>query len=75
MDQPLSGPSITIDPGGPDDRKVNNYQVTGEVATRTVVRAVFPERESNNPADAGYFRPDYRRPRLVVESFNIIPLE
>jgi hypothetical protein len=45
------------------------------VATRAVVRAVFPDRESNNPADAGYYRPDYRRPRLVVESFNIIPLE
>lgn len=70
LNQPLSGPSID-----PDTKLVNNYQVTGEVATRAVVRAVFPERESNNPADAGYFRPDYRRPRLVVESFNIIPLE
>jgi len=69
-DQPLNGPSI--DPGS---KVVNNYQVTGEVATKSVVRVVFPERESNNPADPGYFRTDYRRPRLVVESFNIIPSE
>ena len=68
--QPLSGPSI--DPG---TKVVNNYQVTGEVATRSVVRVVFPERESNNPLDPGYYRPDHRRPRLVVESFNIIPVE
>ena len=68
--KPLSGPSI--DPG---TKTVNNYQVTGEVATRSVVRVVFPERESNNPLDPGYYRPDHRRPRLVVESFNVIPVE
>ena len=62
--KPLSGPSI--DPG---TKTVNNYQVTGEVATRSVVRVVFPERYSTNNL------PDYRRPRLVVESFNVIPVE
>ncbi len=70
LTKPLSGPSID-----PSTKKVNNYQVTGEVATRSVVRVVFPERESNNPLDPGYYRPDHRRPRLVVESFNIIPVE
>lgn len=70
IDRPLNGPSID-----PDTKIVNNYQVTGEVATRAVVRVVFPERESNNPTDPGYFRIDYKRPRLVVESFNIIDLE
>lgn len=70
IDRPLSGPSI--DPG---TKVVNNYQVTGEVATRAVVKVVFPERESNNTTDPGYVRPDYRKPRLVVESFNIIPVE
>ena len=62
-DQPLNGPSI--DPGS---KVVNNYQVTGEVATKSVVRVVFPERLPTGQTD-------YRRPRLVVESFNIIPAE
>ena len=53
----------------PVTKIVNNYQVTGEMATRSVVRVVFPERYSTNNL------PDYRRPRLVVESFNIIPVE
>ena len=69
----LGGPSI--DPGS---KVVNNYQVTGESATRTVVRVVFPENLSTNVAGLGhpfYGTPDYRKPRVVVESFNVIPLE
>lgn len=68
--QPLSGPSI--DPG---TKTVNNYQVTGEVATRSVVRVVFPEWYTVATATTTNTVPDYRRPRLVVESFNIIPVE
>jgi hypothetical protein len=69
----LAGPSI--DPG---DKVCNNYQVTGETATRAVVRVVFPEKlrlpdvPLNHPL---YGTPDYRKPHVVVESFNVIPLE
>jgi len=63
LTQPLSGPSIN-----PGTKVVNNYQVTGEVATKSVIRVVFPERLPTGQTD-------YRRPRMVVESFNIIPVE
>jgi hypothetical protein len=59
----LDGPSID-----PVAKVVNNYQVTGEAATRAVVRVVFPEKQPDGKID-------YRKPRLVVESFNVIPVE
>jgi hypothetical protein len=78
LNAPLTGPSITINPGQPDHQVVNNYQVTGESATRAVVRVVFPEKLGlpevglNHP---NFGKPDYRKPRVVVESFNVIPVE
>jgi hypothetical protein len=69
----LGGPSID-----PADKVCNNYQVTGEAATRAVVRVVFPEklREPDVvPTHPLYGTPDYRKPRVVVESFNVIPVE
>lgn len=66
---PLSGPSINVD----GDRLVNNYQITGETATKAVVRVVFPERLPPPPVGDGGI--DYRRPKLVVESFNVIDVE
>jgi hypothetical protein len=49
---------------------VINYQITGEVATRSVVRVDF-ERELN-PASTNYLKFDYRKPHAVVESFNVL---
>ena len=46
---------------------VKNYQITGELATRTVVRIEFDPSPTNSAVL------DYKRPRAVVESFNIIP--
>ena len=62
----LGGPSID-----PVSKVCNNYQVTGEAATRAVVRVVFPEKQPP-PNET---KTDYRKPRLVVESFNILPVE
>ena len=64
-----SGPSIlTADVQGVGDRgTVMNYQVTGEAATRTILNVEF-ERDNNN-------QPIYSRPRIVVESFNVLPNE
>jgi len=59
------GPSVET--AGAQRGLVRNYQITGEVATRTVVRVEF-EADANNPSQL-----DYRRPRIVVESFNVIP--
>jgi hypothetical protein len=61
-----------------------NYQITGEMAARAVIRVDFekmpdPTDPANaiNPAAArsgrGRWVPDYRRPHAVVESFNILP--
>ncbi len=49
----------------------NNYQITGEVATRTVVRFEFPN--TNTVSDAILL--DYSRPQAIIESFNILPPE
>jgi len=46
---------------------VKNYQITGELATRTVVRIEFEV----DPVNTNIV--DYSRPRAVIESFNIIP--
>lgn len=52
---------------------VENYQITGEVATRAVVRIDFePHTDAN---DVNYGKPDFTKPRAVVESFNIMPPE
>jgi len=51
-----------------------NYQITGEVSTRTVVRVDF-DPISLNPTDVNYLKPDVNRPHIVVESFNILPPE
>jgi hypothetical protein len=56
---------------GPYAGMVINYQITGEVATRSVVRVDF-ERELN-PASTNYLKFDYRKPHAVVESFNVLP--
>jgi hypothetical protein len=67
-----TGPSITT--AGPDRGQVNNYQITGEMATRAVVRVEFdPNPRFDLRTNA--FRLDYSRPHLVVESFNILPNE
>ena len=65
----LAGPSID-----PASKICNNYQVTGEVATRAVLRVVFESTTNANIVAAGFNR-DYRKPRVVVESFNVIPME
>jgi hypothetical protein len=58
-----------------------NYQVTGEVATRTVVRVDFDRVTLPNgapitdPTDPNYGKPDVTRPHIVVESFNLVPPE
>lgn len=44
-----------------------NYQITGEVATRAVLRVEFGK--------DGLGRTDYRNPHAVVESFNLLPNE
>ncbi len=51
---------------------VRNYQITGEMATRAVVRIGF-DRLSNDPNSPLYDEFDYSRPHAVVESFNIVP--
>ncbi len=64
-----SGPSILP----ADDPKFglrglcSNYQITGETATRAVIRVEF-DRFPNGQIN-------YARPHAVVESFNIIPVE
>jgi len=58
-----------------------NYQITGEVATRAVVRVDFDRVTLPNggpitdPTDPNYGKPDVTRPHIVVESFNLIPPE
>ncbi len=50
--------------GGPYRGLVTNYEVSGELATRTVMRVELDDR--NNPPAAPL-------PRAVVETFNILP--
>jgi hypothetical protein len=66
-----SGPSIVT--AGPDKGLCLNYQITGEMATRAVIRVEFePIDDPASPLDG---KPDYRRPHAVLESFNILPTE
>ncbi len=62
-----SGPSI-VTAAGPDKGLCLNYQITGEMATRSVVRVEF----ERDPVTKEI---DYRKPHAVVESFNILPIE
>ncbi len=50
-----------------------NYQITGEVATRTVVHVEFDQ--VTDPSDPRYGKPEVKRPHVVVEQFNILPPE
>jgi hypothetical protein len=51
-----------------------NYRVSSETATRTVLRLEY-DHESEDPFDPDYNEPDFDRPRMVVESYNLLPLE
>jgi hypothetical protein len=51
-----------------------NYRITGELATRAVVRIDF-ERQSDDPADPAYEESDFTRPHVVVERYNILPVD
>jgi hypothetical protein len=44
---------------------VRNYQITGETATRSVMRVEFDKDQAG--------RTDYRRPHVVIEAFNLLP--
>jgi hypothetical protein len=68
------GPSIQVvtegTPGNPDYQPkglVRNYQITGEMATRAVIRVEF-DRFPNGQIN-------YAKPHAVVESFNVLPVE
>ena len=50
-----------------------NYQITGEVATRTVVHVDFDT--VTNPFDPRWGKPDVTRPHVVIDQFNILPPE
>ena len=60
-----TGPSIVT--SGTDRGLCRNYQITGEMATRAVIRIEF-DRFPNGELN-------YARPHAVVESFNILPVE
>jgi hypothetical protein len=66
-----TGPSIVT--SGPDRGLCRNYQITGEVATRAVIRVEFDR--ITDPFSPQFNQPDYSRPRAVVESFNLLPVE
>jgi hypothetical protein len=82
---PVPGISPSIVTSGQDIGLVKNYQVTGEMASRAVIRVEFEDelayddngnliRDTNgNAVKTG--RRDYRKPHAVVESFNIVPLD
>jgi hypothetical protein len=59
--KPAEQKSLVI--GGPYDGMCTNYQVTAEICTRAVLRV----EGSPNPSSSDY------PPRIVVESFNIVP--
>jgi hypothetical protein len=64
----LDYPSIITT--GPYAGMCINYQITGETASRSVIRIDF-ERVLD-PASPDYLKLDYRRPHAVVESFNVL---
>jgi hypothetical protein len=64
-DGTLRGPSILT--AGDDKGLCINYQITGETATKAVIRVDFDRLNDG--------RPDYRRPHAVVESFNVVPTD
>jgi len=66
-----TGPSIVT--SGPDRGLCRNYQITGEMATRAVIRVEFDR--ITDPLSPQFNQLDYSRPRAVVESFNLLPVE
>jgi len=66
-----TGPSIET--GGANKGLCRNYQITGEMATRAVIRVEFDR--ITDPLSPQYNQLNYARPRAVVESFNILPVE
>jgi hypothetical protein len=52
-----------------------NYQITGEVSTRAVVRVDYDPLPITDRNDPQYGKPDINRPHVVVENFNILPPE
>jgi hypothetical protein len=61
-----NGPSIVT--SGDWRGLCRNYQITGELAVRAVVRVDF-ERDPNTQLT------DYRKPHAVVESYSIVPVD
>lgn len=51
---------------------VRNYQITGEMATRAVIRVEFDRFPVGH---INYGQLNYARPHAVVESFNVLPVE
>lgn len=66
-----TGPSIVT--SGADKGLCRNYQITGEMATRAVIRLEFDR--ITDPFSPQFNQLDYSRPHAVVESFNILPVE
>lgn len=68
--QTLKPAPRSIQLSGPYSQLCTNYQITAEVATRAVVRVVGspdPRQTANSDPDQNY------PPRIVVESFNVLP--
>ncbi len=65
---------VSVETSGDLRGLVRNYQITGEQATRAVVRIGF-DRLSDDPNSPLYDEFNYSRPHAVVESFNILPPE
>jgi hypothetical protein len=72
---PGIGPSIVT--SGSDKGLCKNYQVTGEMATRSVVRVEFEDELGTNSVNQLFRtgRKNYARPHAVVESYNLIPVD
>jgi hypothetical protein len=82
--QSLKPANNSVVPGGQFYGTCTNYQITGEVATRTVVRfdqnpafqnPNFPNNPLNptlNPVMPGT-APQFIHPRAVIESFTVLP--
>ena len=60
---------------GPNFGLPLNYQITGEVATRAVVRVDFDlaADSSKDMASPNFQKFDYSKPHVVIESFNLLP--
>ncbi len=69
-----AGPSILTanDPKFGPKGLISNYQITGEMATRAVIRVEFDRFPVGH---INYGQLNYARPHAVVESFNVLPVE